>query len=290
MLALIRLLRPHQYVKNLFVFLPVFFALQIFELTHLLEATVAFLCFSAVASAHYVFNDYMDREEDRKHPTKKNRPLAAGTVRADLALTLAAILFIGATVASFLFSYRLALLLLFYLLINVAYSIKLKHLAVLDVMTIAFGFVLRLMAGSVVTGIPLSPWIVVITFLLALFLALAKRRDDVLIFIEKGERTRPVIDGYNLEFLNAAMVLGASITIVGYIMYTLSPAVVNRLGSDRLYLTVFFVIGGIMRYLQITFVEKRSGSPTEILLKDGMIQLSLAGWILTFAALIYMHL
>lgn len=287
---MIRLLRPHQYVKNLFVFLPVFFALQIFELGHLVEATVAFLCFSAVASAHYVFNDYMDREEDRKHPTKKNRPLAAGTVRPGLALSVAAVLFCGATLAACLFSYRLGLLLLFYLLLNVAYSVKLKHLAVLDVMTIAFGFVLRLMAGSVVTGIPLSPWIVVITFLLALFLALAKRRDDVLIFIEKGERTRPVIDGYNLEFLNAAMVLGASITIVGYIMYTLSPAVVDRLGSDRLYLTVFFVIGGIMRYLQITFVEKRSGSPTEILLKDGMIQLSLAGWILTFAALIYMHL
>jgi 4-hydroxybenzoate polyprenyltransferase len=170
---------------------------------------------------------------------------------------------------------------------NIAYTLHLKHVAILDITTIATGFVIRLFVGSVTTGVPLSMWIVIMTFLLALFLALAKRRDDVLIYIDTGEKTRKVIDGYNLKFLDASMTIMASVVIVAYTIYATSPEAVERVGSEHLYLTTFFVILGILRYLQITYIEQNSGSPTRIILKDRFIQATLVGWLVTFDLLLY---
>jgi 4-hydroxybenzoate polyprenyltransferase len=155
------------------------------------------------------------------------------------------------------------------------------------VFIIAAGFVIRLFIGSLVTGIELSMWIIIMTFLLALFLALAKRRDDVVIFLASGERTRKVVDGYNLDILDLSMTIMASVTIVSYIMYTVSPEVIKKTNSDKLYLSVVFVMLGVMRYLQIVFVEKGSGSPTDVLLRDRFIQMTLAGWVLLLWMLIY---
>ena len=146
---------------------------------------------------------------------------------------------------------------------------------------------IRIFVGSQAGNIRPSMWIIIMTFLLAIFIALAKRRDDVLIYLESGNKARKVIDGYNLEFLNTTMVIMASVVIVSYIMYTISPDVVGRMHSDKLYLTVVFVILGLLRYMQITIVEKKSGSPTEILLKDRFLQISVLGWIITFILLIY---
>jgi len=174
-----------------------------------------------------------------------------------------------------------------YLVINIAYTIKLKHVAIIDVFIIAIGFVLRLFIGSAVTNIELSMWIILMTFLLALFLALAKRRDDVLIFLSSGDKARKVIDGYNIDIVNLSMTIIASVNIVSYIMYTVSPEVIKKAHTDKLYLSVVFVLLGIMRYLQITFVEKKSGSPSDILLRDRFIQLTISGWILTLWILIY---
>jgi 4-hydroxybenzoate polyprenyltransferase len=178
-------------------------------------------------------------------------------------------------------------ILLGYLIINIAYSFYLKHVAILDVVIIAFAFVLRLFVGSAVTDIPPSMWIVVMTFLLALFMALAKRRDDVLIFFDTGKKMRKVIDGYNLQFLNTTMAVMASVVIVAYIIYTTSPEVVARVHSEHLYLTALFVILCVMRYLQVIFVLKDSGSPTKIALKDRFMQITLIGWGLTFAWILY---
>jgi len=285
--TIIKLMRPHQYVKNLFIFLPLFFALKITETDLLLQAFIAFIAFSLTASAIYTLNDYHDIEEDRQHPKKKNRPLASGAISKTQAIGIMAILSLLGFALMLSLSLQAGAILATYVLMNIAYSFYLKHIAILDVTIIAIGFVLRLFIGSAVTGIALSMWIVIMTFLLALFLALAKRRDDVLIYLETGKKMRKVIDGYNLPFLDGAMMIMASVVIVSYTLYTTSTEVVTRMDSQYLYLTALFVILGIMRYLQIAFVLKDSGSPTKIVLRDRFTQLTLLGWILSFGWILY---
>ena len=283
----IRLIRPHQYIKNIFIFLPLFFATRITDVSLLLNLVIAFVSFSLTASAIYILNDYHDIEEDRTHPHKRNRPLASGTIGKSVAIKIMSLFFIsGVLLMSYLSIYAVGIL-IGYVLMNVAYSLLLKHVAILDVTIIAIGFVLRLFIGSVVTGIQLSMWIVIMTFLLALFMALAKRRDDVLIYLDTGKKMRKVIDGYNLQFLDTAMAIMASVVIVAYVIYTTSSEVLERVGSEYLYLTALFVILGILRYLQVTFVLQDSGSPTKIVLKDRFMQLTLLGWIISFAWILY---
>jgi len=282
-----KLLRPHQYIKNFFIFLPLFFALKITDTSLLFNVVTAFIAFSLAASAVYILNDYHDIEEDRQHPIKKDRPLASGAISKPQAIGIMAALFIVGFTLMAILSLKAAAILSLYAIMNIAYSLHLKHIAILDVTIIAIGFVLRLFIGSAVTDIPLSMWIVIMTFLLALFMALAKRRDDVLIYLDTGKKMRKVIDGYNLQFLDTAMAIMASVVIVSYTIYTTSPEVVERVHSQYLYLTALFVILGIMRYLQITFVLKDSGSPTKIVLRDRFIQLTLIGWIITFAWILY---
>ena len=285
--SIIKLIRPHQYIKNLFIFLPLFFALKITDTSLLLNAIIAFIAFSLTASAIYTLNDYHDIEEDRQHPKKKDRPLASGAISKSQAITIMSVLFISGFTLMASLSLKAVGLLAGYVVMNIAYSFYLKHVSIIDVSIIAIGFVLRLFIGSAVTNIPLSMWIVIMTFLLALFMALAKRRDDVLIYLDTGKKMRKVIDGYNLQFLDAAMVIMASVVIVAYTIYTTSPEIVARINSEHLYLTALFVILGIMRYLQIAFVLKDSGSPTMIVLKDRFMQLTLIGWALTFAWILY---
>lgn len=282
------LLRPHQYIKNLFLFLPAFFSLQIKDVEVLLRTGLAFVAFCCMASAVYILNDYKDREADREHPKKKDRPLASGSIRVEHAFILMGILIILSFISSIYLGKIVFYLLSAYVFINVLYSFKLKHIAIVDIFIIALGFVLRIAVGAYAAPVPIpySKWIVIMTFLGALFLALAKRRDDVLL-AAKGQKVRKSIDGYNLEFINGAMIIMASVLIVAYISYTIAPEIQENFGSEFLYLTVAFVILGVLRYLQITFVEEKSGNPTQILLKDVFLQLTIVAWILTFIILIY---
>lgn len=282
------LLRVHQWVKNTFIFLPLFFGARVSDTAAMKRTAIAFVGFCAAASAVYIFNDSVDIEDDRRHPRNRNRPLASGAVGRTSAHILIAVLF-AAGAATYLLIDRDAFLLLgFYILLNVLYTIRLKHVPLLDVVIISFGFVIRIFVGSTVSGVALSIWIVIMTFLLALFLALAKRRNDVLIYLETGEKMRKSVDGYNMEFLNSSMMIMASVVIVAYILYTVSPDVQAKMHTDKLYLTALFVVLGILRYLQITIVESNSGSPTAILLRDRFLQLILLGWIAMFAWIIYM--
>ena len=280
-------MRPHQYIKNLFIFLPLFFALKITETDLLLNAIIAFIAFSLTASAIYILNDYRDIEEDREHPKKRFRPLASGDIGKSQTIVIMVVL----AAAGFGLMSTLSLpavgILATYVVMNIAYSFYLKHIAILDVIIIAIGFVLRLFIGSAVTGIALSHWIVIMTFLLALFMALAKRRDDVLIYLESGKKMRKVIDGYNLQLLDTAMAIMASVVIVAYTIYTTSSEVIKHFHTQYLYLTALFVILGIMRYLQIAFVHLDSGSPTKIVLKDRFMQLTILAWIVSFAGILY---
>ncbi|RMD82364.1 MAG: decaprenyl-phosphate phosphoribosyltransferase [Lentisphaerae bacterium] len=285
--TMFKLMRVHQYVKNGFILLPLFFAARITHWPLLLNALFAFVAFSICASALYIFNDIQDVNEDRLHPKKCKRPLAAGEISIKAASLLAVLLLgLGLTVMWFC-SERAFFILVFYLILNAAYCVYLKHIPIMDISIIAMGFVMRLFVGSFCTDVPLSMWIVVMTFLLALFLALAKRRDDVLIFNETGKKMRKVVDGYNLTFVNNAMVLMAAVVIVAYLQYTTSPEVRERLHSDYLYLTAVFVVLGILRYLQLAFVHGQTGSPTRVLLRDLFLQLILAGWLISFGVILY---
>ena len=282
------LARPHQYIKNFFIFMPLFFDKKITEPGLLSNTFLSFIAFSLTASAVYILNDYCDIEDDRHHPTKKNRPLASGAVRKLDAIIIMAVLLVTGILLMVFLSFNATEILAIYVFINIAYSLYIKHIAILDVTVIAIGFVLRIFIGSAMTGISLSMWIVIMTFLLALFLALAKRRDDVLIYMDSGKKRRKVIDGYNLVFLDIAMGIMAAVVIVAYIIYTTSPEVITRVYNKHLYLTALFVIIGIMRYLQIVFIFKNSSSPTMVVLKDRFMQLTLTGWIVSFAWILYL--
>ncbi len=249
---------------------------------NLQNSIVAFILFSILASSIYVFNDLLDINEDRNHPKKKFRPLASGAVSISTAKFLIAVMS-SISLGISLFFDNLFFILLLYFILNILYTLKLKHIAIVDISIIAIGFVLRIFAGAIVVDITPSHWIILMTFLLALFLALAKRRDDV-ILARNGKQTRKNIDGYNYEFINASMVLMAGVVIVSYILYTVSSEV--RIHSEHLYLTSFFVILGVMRYMQITFVEESSGSPTKIVLKDRFLQLTILLWLISFAFIV----
>lgn len=284
----VSLLRIHQYVKNLFIFLPVFFGLQITNFPILLKTAVAFLAFCLTASAVYIFNDYFDCEDDRKHPVKKDRPIASGAVSKKTALVLMVFLAAAGLAGSVAVDPAILAITLVYIVLNIMYTAVLKHVAIIDVMVIAIGFVLRLFIGSASSGVQLSMWIIIMTFLLALFLAFAKRREDVLLYLEKGEKARKVIDGYNIEFLNVSMIIMSTVIVISYIMYTISPVILSRNHGDKIYLTVIWVILGVLRYLQQTMVFNSTGSPTKTLLKDHFLQLVIVGWIISFWVLIYL--
>jgi len=282
------LLRVHQYVKNFFIFLPLFFGMELFDIHYLVKTGIAFALFSLTASGVYIFNDYCDREDDRRHPVKKDRPLASGAISSQTALIIMVVLVTAGLAGSFAIDWRAFIIVLVYIAVNAIYTLALKHLAIIDVMVIAVGFVLRLFVGSVVADVPLSMWIIIMTFLLALFLAFAKRRDDVILYLEKGEKMRKVIDGYNIEFLNVAMVIMAAVIIISYVMYTISPEILKRPHGRETYLTVIWVILGILRYIQLSFVYNETASPTKVLLTDRFLQGVIAAWLISFAVLIYL--
>ena len=282
------IMRPKQYIKNIFILLPLFFAGQITNKELLINALMAFVAFSLSASAVYIFNDYKDIKEDRKHPKKKYRPLASGLISKNVALSLMTILLIMGFSLMAIISLEALVILGIYVILNISYSLKLKRIALLDVIIIAIGFVLRLFVGSFAYEIPLKIWIVIMTFLLALFLALAKRRDDVQIFRKSGNKMRKSVDGYNLQLIDGAMMIMSAVVIVAYLLYTTSQEIIEKFQNENLYLTTLFVIFGLMRYLQITLVEKKSGLPTEIIFKDKIMQINLLLWVLSFVWLIYM--
>lgn len=281
------LLRPNQYVKNLFIFLPLFFAGRITDTALLVNACIGFVAFSFASSAVYILNDYYDIEEDRQHPKKKYRPLASGAISITIALwcmCICAILGISLMAA---LSVSACVILVIYLVVNVAYSYRLKHIAIVDLMLIAVGFILRLCVGSITTGIRLSLWIVVVTFLGALLMALAKRRDDVLLFMDTGKKMRRVIDGYSLVVVDEALVITAFVVMISYILYTISIVAVQKIQNGYLYCTALFVSIGIIRYLRITFVSKASGAPTKIILEDVCMQLIVLLWLSSFVWILY---
>ena len=286
--ALLRLIRPKQWVKNGFILVPLFFGGELFNTEALVAGIITFFAYSFAASSIYCFNDIYDVEADRRHPVKCHRPIASGAVSIKQAYGIMALMLILSMVISFvLTSWETAGIILFYWLLNIGYCAKFKQYAIIDVCIVAFGFVLRLLAGGVATSIVLSKWIVLMTFLITLFMSFAKRRDDVVRMEKTGEAPRKNTSRYNLTFINQAITITASVTLVCYIMYTVSPEVTERFHTENLYLTTVFVLVGLLRYIQIAVVDQQSGDPTKILLRDRITQVIVLAWLTSFLFLIY---
>jgi len=286
--AYLKLLRPKDWAKNLFLFIPLFFSGELFNWNVYPQLLLGFIAFCCIASSIYIINDYRDIEDDKKHPDKSKRPLASGAVSQKAAIVICLVLILLGFGIAYFIKEKFLFVLSIYFLLNLAYSFGLKHVAILDIIIIAVGFVLRVKGGAVIAHIGVSEWLNIMIFLLALFMGIGKRRDDVLLKMSSGMDMRKAIKGYNLEFLNVVLALVCAVIVVAYFMYTMSPEVLKRLGTYRLYYTCLFVLAGILRYLQIIFVQSASGSPTKILYKDRFIQVSLLLWIASFYLIIYM--
>lgn len=287
---LIRLIRPHQWVKNLVVLLPVFFGGALLHIESVYAGLVTALCFSFAASSIYCLNDIVDVEDDRQHPVKCHRPMASGAISIPQGYTLMFLMFVLSMLSTLLLrqsQLETACVILFYWLLNIAYCLKLKQYAIIDVCVVSFGFVLRILAGGYATSIHLSKWIVLMTFLLMLFLSFAKRRDDVVRMNETGHAPRQNTIRYNLTFINQAITITSSVTLVCYIMYTVSPETIQNFHTDYLYLTSVFVLVGLLRYIQIAVVDKRSGDPTKVMLHDRFMQFVVLAFGLAFLFIIY---
>jgi decaprenyl-phosphate phosphoribosyltransferase len=271
----LRLLRVHQWVKNSFLFFPIFFAGDFNNIPKLILVGYGFIAFCLVASSIYILNDYRDIEADKLHPEKSKRPLASGAVSKPVALLLFFVFIVLGLSIAYSISLNFLWVTLVYFVLNLGYSLGLKHISILDILIVASGFLLRTVAGGVIAEVPISEWLMIMVFLLAVFLALAKRRDDILLSLESGKVIRKASASYNMEFVNAGLTMLMAVILVSYIMYTISDEVTSRLHTEHLYGTTIFVMAGLMRYLQITIVENKSGSPTRVLYKDRFIQLTL---------------
>ena len=292
MIHYIQLLRPLQWLKNTFVFAPIFFSNNLLKAEYFVPTAIVFVAFCLISSSIYCFNDLRDVEADRQHPKKCKRPIASGKVSVKGGYVMMIACLVGAFMllpfAKSINTPYLYIIIGGYWLMNIAYCIKLKQIAILDVSIIAIGFVMRVLAGGLVVDIWVSHWLVMMTFLVTLFLALSKRNDDYRIFEQTGIKPRVSITGYNKTFINEATAIVASVTMVCYIMYTMSPEVIERMGTRYVYLTSGWVLAGLLRYLQNMIVFGLSGSPTKSLVKDHFIQFCILGWLASFFAIIYL--
>lgn len=285
----IRLIRPHQWLKNLFVFLPLFFSGNMTNWGMLLPTIYAAMSFAFISSSIYCLNDIIDVETDKQHPEKRNRPIAKGSVSLQEAYTLMILMCLLAYGVLFLLGLngKSILVISIYFVLNILYCVNLKQIPLVDIFIVSSGFVLRIILGGLVCNIELSQWIILMTFLLSLFLAISKRLDDIRIYNEKKILIRKNISHYNVEYIQLTLSIIASVTIVCYIMYTVDVDVVSRIDNHYLYLSSLLVILGVLRFLQIAIVEKQCCSPTKILMKDKFIQICIVTWGIFFLVLLY---
>lgn len=284
-----QLIRLKQWIKNLFVLFPIFFSKQLFNTQAWIVCIIATFCFCLVASAVYCINDIVDRKKDQLHPKKKFRPLASGRVNLKTAIVYAImLLFCGLSINLFMVGVTTTYILSSYFLLNIAYSFWLKNIAIIDAFIIAIGFVLRIYIGCIAISVWISPWMVCMTFLLTLFLAFSKRRNDFIIEIESGIKIRESVSEYSLLFLNILIGMLSGVTLVCYIMFTLSDVIMERVGSQYLYFTSIFVFAGMIRYLLLVFNNQEREGPTEILWHDKFLISCIVLWILSYGFLMYL--
>ena len=283
----IRVLRPHQWVKNCFVLAPLLFSGKALDSTSQLRSLFAFLVFCGLASSVYIFNDVVDRNSDRAHPIKRRRPIAAGEIGVPQALVVAALLLATSITSAFLVSPALGGIAVSYLALNVLYSVWLKHVVIVDVFAISAFFVLRLLSGAAAVNVRPSVWLVLCGGLLALYLGFAKRRHE-LVLLGNGSAAehRAVLVEYSTAFLDQLSVVLLSVTIVSYIMYTLESETARAVGGDALSYSTVFVLYGVLRYLHLVH-RRQDGNPTDTLLTDKGLMAAVILWVLYCGLVLY---
>lgn len=286
-LGLVRCMRPAQWIKNGFVLIPLIFSTKLNQPLLALREVLVFAAFCLVASGIYLWNDGLDWKSDLAHPDKKTRPIPSGQLSAGFALAFGPVFVLVGIGAGLALGVPTGLLLASYAAINVLYSLSLKHTAIVDLMCIAVGFVLRVAAGAAAIEVEASHWLLMCTFLLALFLGIAKRRQEIVLLAGDSARHRRVLDHYTVPWLDQAGTIVAAATVVAYALYTVAPETQARFGTDHLIYTLPFVIYGILRYLQLVHDGDRAGNPTGALLTDKPLLICLASWILVCAGIIY---
>jgi 4-hydroxybenzoate polyprenyltransferase len=285
-IAVVRSLRPRQWVKNLFVFAGLIFGQKLLT-PAVWTASAAFVIFCGLSGAMYLLNDVADRERDRIHPKKRSRPVASGQLSVPAAVLAAVVLIVGGVAAGAWLSTRFALVALAYVVLLAAYSAWLKHLVIIDVLTVAVGFVLRALAGTVVIDVEISGWLLICTMLLALFLALGKRRHEYLTLDADAVRHRPILEEYSAGFLDQMIAVVTASTVTAYALYTMSPETVARFQTHMLPVTLPFVLYGVFRYLYLLYHRQLGGNPSDLFLHDRALLVNTLAWMAAVFAIIY---
>jgi len=284
---LVRSLRPQQWTKNLFVFAGLLFSGRLLDRAAWPPAVAAFLIFCGLSGAVYLVNDVLDRAADAQHPIKRRRPVASGALAPGAALAAAFVLAVGCLAAATTVNTGLTLTALAYVVLLGAYSAALKHYVIIDVLTLSAGFVLRAVAGAVAIGVPISHWLLVCSTLLALFIGLSKRRHELTLLNDGAAGHRPILQEYSPYLLDQMISVVTAATLVAYSVYTISSETAGRLGSDRLGLTIPFVLYGIFRYLYLVHRRDGGGSPSDTLLEDRPVQACVALWAASVVLILY---
>jgi 4-hydroxybenzoate polyprenyltransferase len=287
LVSLLVSLRPGQWTKNLIVFAGLVFSLKLFEPPAILTAIEAFVIFCALSGLVYLINDVMDRESDRRHPTKCRRPIAAGDLPVSVALGAAGIIGAIALSAAFMLGFRFGVVAAGYVALQALYSGPLKHIVIIDVLAIAIGFVMRAVAGAVVLDVVISHWLFVCTILLALFIALAKRRHELMLLADEATSHRPILGEYSAYLLDQMIAVVTASTLIAYIFYTISPETEQKFGTSWLGLTIPFPLYGIFRYLYLVHKRELGGSPADLLLNDRPLLACVTFWVLAVVLIIY---
>ncbi len=284
--GLLKSLRPTQWTKNAFIFAALIFDVKLFQLEPLIKTTIGFVLLCAISGAVYLINDLVDIDKDRQHPTKKHRPIPSGQVPFRVAFIIAILIPALALPLSFILNFYFGIIITAYLLLQIAYSFKLKNIVIIDVLTIAAGFVLRVAAGvALVEAERFSPWLYVFTVLLALFLGLGKRREELALLKDQAANARTILNEYNLPFLDEMMAVVTAGTVMTYSFYTFSAP--NLPDNHMMMLTIPFVIYGIFRYLYVIHVQGNGGAPDEVLLTDRPLQISIVLFGLSVIIILY---
>jgi len=284
---LIRSLRPKQWIKNTFVFAALIFSQHLFNPAYCLKSFIAFSIFCLLSGSVYLINDIMDVDEDRLHPSKKRRPIASGKLKLTTAAITAVIIGACSMAASFYLDLIFGIITIVYFVSNIAYSKYLKHIVIIDVMVIALGFVLRAVGGGIIIKVEISPWLIICTTLLALFLGFGKRRHELVTMNEEAPNHRPILSEYSPYFLDQMISVLTASTVVAYALYTMSTEVQAKLHTTHLNLTIPFVLYGIFRYLYLIHQKKSGGNPTSVLFTDKPLLINIVLWMLTVCVILY---
>jgi len=281
--------RPQHWIKNLFIFAAIIFSQNIFNLSQLGKTLVAFISFCLLSSSFYIFNDLQDLEEDKRHPLKSKRPLASGKLGKSYAVFSVAALGVSGLVLAALLNWPFFLISLLFLFLQVAYSLWLKHVVILDVFVIAAGFFIRVVAGGLAIKVTLSSWLLICSTLLALFLALSKRRHELVLLAKKASEHRPILEEYSPYFLDQLIAVVTASIVVAYCLYTISEETVAKFGTANLLFTVPFVLYGIFRYLYLIHQRSEGGSPETLIIRDKPLLLDIFLWIVTAVLILYLR-